>query len=885
MQNWEEQRELFLAKLKSAQQKPPARPRIRPNLFARLARYCIAEFMPVLLFTAFFITAASTLAVLGTRFDFTRPIAIELDPKTQSAQSRYQTEFPTVASLMIVRVSADNTNLAQTATQFVAKRLEAKKTNISHVFTPGLGPYYDRFGILYVQQAEISARVERAKRLKPLFQAIAASPNLAGLSTLVNQIVQAVQKGRSPQGLETLFLQMSSTIKKQVANKPEPLDWRRVAGLRIENKSKDWVVVVQPTEGRSQGARLDIETLTASVLKSQPALKITNEFPPEVKSNDSGSSGRQIVISVLLSILFFLPLVLMSLRNTRSIVLFTAPPLAALVAAFATASFVAPVLDQAIATLAFATLLPVMGFSICLVTALRKSVETGSSTSLIMLAAHEMGPLVSALAGMMCATWLLWTIMGLDSISRLSVIVIFACLAGLAATLLLVPALAFLLPRPQDEPPADWYDQTTAQNIRAIWHRLRPPLTVLLMAASLFCIVFFSSLNFSASRLYNSTEDTSSASRGVQFIVEGETAAAKLVGDLQQIPEVGTVRWMGIFLPQEVEQKRKILQGLAGTMPGVNDGSSIGPYDLIENLRGLETGLRIIADEARTDEGLRASANEFRRTLAVLTNTSKTPELTAVELERLLFSGFGELAKAADGLSRLTAPQLSDFDPNLRALYVSDGDKWRVEALPKRVITAKAFIDATNVVDDLPLGPLMVEQAELRTLESASKTALVFGFLFTLLIALAYLRNILDWLIVVISSLSLLPLYAAFVVTTATAISPVTIPALVMASLFGVTTAMLLVAKKWKPQITALTILLPAAAIVAIVLPTRLLHVQEFEAFTSTLTMLLVAATIFNLTVVPQICAWTDGWRSSRPRLNEAGVAPQPREDLDDDVF
>ncbi len=333
------------------------------------------------------------------------------------------------------------------------------------------------------------------------------------------------------------------------------------------------------------------------------------------------------------------------------------------------------------------------------------------------------------------------------------------------------------------------------------------------------------------------------------------------------------MRWMGTFMPQQVEEKRKILQALAGTIPGVSDGGAVGPYDLLENLRGIEIGLRVISDGAGTDEGLRASAHELRRSLAVLASTSKTPESTAAELERLLFSGFGELAKTADGLSRLTAPQLPDLDQNLRALYVSRGDRWRVEALPKRLISAAAFIDATKGVDAIPLGPLMTEQAELRALASVSKSALTFGFIFTLLISLAYLRNIVDWLIVVASSFLLLPLYAAFIVTTATAISPVTIPALIMASLFGVATALLLVRRKRQPQISELIILLPVAVIVAIILPIRLLHLQEFEAFSGTLIMLLAVATAYNLTVVPQICAWTDRWRSSGPRLDEARLA------------
>lgn len=884
MQNWEEQRELFPTRLRPAQ-KPPARPRIRPNLFARLARYCIARPVAVLLVAAFLFATATTLAALGTRFDFTRPIEIPIDPVTQSSQRRFQAEFPSVATLMVVRLSADNTAMAQNAAQFTARRLEAKKTNISHVFTPGVGKFYDRFGFLYLDPAEIAARVERVRRLRPLFQGVAASPNLAGLSILVNQIAQAVQKGRSPQGLESLFTQMSGTIKKQVEGKPAPLDWRRVAGLKVETKSRDWVVVVHPQPGRLQEARADIEALTGSLLKSQPDLKITSNFPPEAKDQNTGSTGRQIIICLLLSVLFFLPLLLMALRNMRSIFLFIVPPIAAIAAAFAAASFVAPVLDQTIATLVFAALLPVMGFSIPLVTALAKPGAIGSGASLVMLAAQAMGPLLLTLAGMACVTWLLWTLGDFASIARLSAIVIFAVVAGLAAALLLVPVLASLTAKPQDDPPADLYDQVTTQNIRVIWHKLRPPIAVLVMAASLFCIVFFSSLHFSAARGLNSGEEDFTAGRGLQFIVEGEAAAEKLVDDLQQIPEVGTVRWMGTFLPQQTEQKLKILQGLKGTVAAVNDGSSIGPYDLIENIRELEAGLRVVADEAGADKGLYASAHELRRSLALLTSTTDTPEQTAVELERLLFSDFGELAKTADGLSRLAAPQPSDFDPNLRALYVSDSDKWRIEALPRRVITATAFIDAVEVVEDIPLGPLMTERAELRTLESAFKTASIFGFVFALLIALVYLRNVLDWLILVVSSFLLLPIYAAFVVTTGTAISPATLPALVMALLFGVTMALLLVAQKWQPQITTLTIVLPAMAIVAIALPVRLLHVLEFEAFTSALVMLLASATIFNLTVVPQICAWADRWRFSGPRLNEAGISPQARENLGDDIF
>ena len=65
----------------------------------------------------------------------------------------------------------------------------------------------------------------------------------------------------------------------------------------------------------------------------------------------------------------------------------------------------------------------------------------------------------------------------------------------------------------------------------------------------------------------------------------------------------------------------------------------------------------------------------------------------------------------------------------------------------------------------------------------------------------------------------------------------------------------------------------------------RLLNLPEFESFTGTLTMLLVVATAFNLTVVPQLCAWTEGWRSTDPAPDDAKRPVRPREELGEDIF
>ena len=205
MQNWEEQRELFPTRRRAAES--PSRPRIRPNIYARLAKFCAANASFVLVAAMFLLAAALSLATFNLHFDFKRPIEISVDANTEAANEKLQVEFPALNSLIVVRVSAATAAPAKAAAQFLANTLQENETSIAHAFIPGVGPFYDRFGILYLDAADIEARVQHTTQLKPLFQALAVSPNLAGLSALVTQVATAVKSGRSPQGLEDLFLQ------------------------------------------------------------------------------------------------------------------------------------------------------------------------------------------------------------------------------------------------------------------------------------------------------------------------------------------------------------------------------------------------------------------------------------------------------------------------------------------------------------------------------------------------------------------------------------------------------------------------------------------------------------------------------------------------------
>ena len=872
MQNWEEQRELFPTRRRAAES--PSRPRIRPNIYARLAKFCAANASFVLVAAMFLLAAALSLATFNLHFDFKRPIEISVDANTEAANEKLQVEFPALNSLIVVRVSAEAAAPAKAAAQFLANTLQENEASIAHAFIPGVGPFYDRFGILYLDAADIEARVQHTTQLKPLFQALAVSPNLAGLSALVTQVATAVKSGRSPQGLEDLFLQVSNAIRNLAEGKPVPLDWRKVAGLGFESKTTAWVVIVEPQPGKVIQARQLVEALVQSTLQRQDNLKITADFPPESAPQVAGSMGRQIVVFSALAILFVNLLLIFTLQNLRLIMLVATPVFISIIVGFAVASLLVQQIDRVVVIFIFAAPLPIAAISCCMGIALAKPrLKAGSPISSVMLAAQDTGSLVLASAAITAVMWLSWVRVDVASLAALAVTVTIAALAGLAAILLIVPGLFTLLPQAPEQQQVN----VASEKGLAIWKKIRPLLAVLLMAACLFSIVFLSSL-------HSNDVASNNIARGLQFMVSDEESAEALNNDLKTVPEVGTVRWMRTFMPPEIAQKQKLLQNLAGALDFTSEGGTIGPHDPVADLQAVELGLRTIADDAGADEALRASANQFRRSLAVLSNTTNAIEPAAVRLEQLIFAGFADLPKLANDLARLPAPQAADFDANLRRLFVSDAGKWRVEALPKRLISTKAFVASVRSVSATPLGPLVREQAEFNTVETIFATPLAISLSVSMLIALLYLRKIVEWLIVVVGSLMPFALFAALAVTTNTTIEPLNIPAVIVAATATILTTLLTVARLRRTPVSRLSVFLPVGLVMAILLPLQLLQIRELAEFSRALTALLMCTVVFNLVVVQQLCDWADKWRSLRPRLQQPRVGAKPQQDLSDNI-
>ena len=166
----------------------------------------------------------------------------------------------------------------------------------------------------------------------------------------------------------------------------------------------------------------------------------------------------------------------------------------------------------------------------------------------------------------------------------------------------------------------------------------------------------------------------------VNLIAASSEEAESLVEKLKSVPDASAVRWLGAFLPQDVDAKIVALSPLKDQFPRIGSLNAQTPDDLRDQIAALQDTLLEIAGLPNTRPQLRTAADEFRQSLTLLSGTSTNAEI--VEIENRLFGRFNGLAYRANYLANLEKPNLESLDPHLKSLFLSPENFYRIEVSP-----------------------------------------------------------------------------------------------------------------------------------------------------------------------------------------------------------
>ncbi|MDE2384374.1 MAG: hypothetical protein KGO53_07130 [Alphaproteobacteria bacterium] len=676
---------------------PPPPPRLKPTVLARLARLAWRNALLVVIGWS-----ALAAMALGLAIHFAKAPMLELWPiPFEQAQAEGGiTNFSRLDNLQTITLSNADPGLLDEQRADLVQTLRQHSEIYELVFAPGTGDYYDAHGLLYHPLGEIKGRVAYALSLKPLFAAVAEAPNANSMATLVNEVSNAIQQGRDPQGVDDLFSESAASVQALMHGEDKPVDWAKVADLDADNTAPVVTVLALPRPGQAAAASaLTLRLLNVLSSSSQTVADLAKADDPAEKAPPLPMEWPRFFAALLIALVFSGLLLALALGRARMALVMMAPPLVMACAVAAGIAGAAGVSWLSFWPLGLGLVMVAGALSGYFVLAVvNQAGGQPAGEAVVMLAAQFHGRELLWLAGLMASPWVGLLVLGTAPTMAAGLAAL--ALVGLALLCIftLGPALLRYFPEASKWRASEWLVPAhRALFETGQWQWLARGLGALLVAASL-AVIF----------IVPPAQVMSRANAPVTLIAHSKADAEAAINRLKSIPAALGVRWLAMFLPEAGEEKRAALQALKSQFPRITPVLSQDVADLRDELDTLQQSLKDISEAAAAKPRLKQAADEFRRSLALLAATSDDNQVR--QLENRLFGGFNRLADRADVLANLDVPSLDALPSELTTLFGSPATALRIEVIPATNVSNGALAVALEMAGFNVLHPAVSQQ-------------------------------------------------------------------------------------------------------------------------------------------------------------------------------
>lgn len=748
----------------------PARgrqPRLRPNAFARLARFCFRHGLIVIAIWVALAIPAFVFALTAMNVEMQDGVLVAADSTTAEEQSRLEAEFPEPSESIVAVIDSKDPKLARNGAERMAARMGERGDLFRNVFAPGTGRFFDDNGVLYLNEEGVASMVARIERSGPLFQALSISPNLTGIAVLADQVAKVVAEGRSPEVVTALLSDAAKSVQAQVAGERRDLDWLALIEHGVTIESQRWYVLAYPpANGGADPARRSVEEarrladLTETEFGGRISVQLTGR--PVLRALAPAPDIRVLVLPSLLSSIVILVILGFGLSRFGSVLIVLATAAITFVITTALALGLLGAFDRV--SLAYPVLFSgLIGVAVICWLLRAEEAEQGGLGRLAaaMLTAQALGlPLLVWLAGI-SATGLALIGGAFLALQKLAAILaIMSAVIGAAALTLLPAFLSLLKPHfledVDEEEQVHWLDKVMAKPASYGWWSLRRGLAATLIAVAVLCGLLVPSLHFespetmtlgggsAAERLFRelSAREPSLLASG-QILAEPGDPARLLVRRLAALPEVEGVRWVETFLPPGEADKRAILARLQGVFPRNTAAVPDVADDLLRaEFAKLLDALQRIAAEPKATPELAGAANELRRSLLLLDGNGVVSSDALRQIERTFFTRLQLLLDRIDRLSRLDPLTVDRLDPAIHRQFVSRSGLWRIEVQPRRLEEIASFAAALRSVTPSAAGAALVDADRLATMRAAMPVYVGAWALLTVFLPLLLFLNL-----------------------------------------------------------------------------------------------------------------------------------------------
>ncbi|WP_448581706.1 MMPL family transporter [Thermaurantiacus sp.] len=630
--------------------------------------------------------------------------------------------FPGLNRSFVVLVDAPDADRADAALARLAAAIAARPQALEAPFAAALDPYFQRNGLLYMDDAELDSMLARLTRAGPLLGTLAAEPTLSAfLASLAEGVADADRIAGGPEALAKVVAATDATIRARLEGKPRPLAFSAL--FAADNAPVRRILTVQPKLDFTlfQPARPAREALAAAIAEAgaAPGLEAVSfavTGDPAMRSEELASVTQGLGLALVVSLVSVAVLMAFAFRRTSLALVALAVVIVALALAAAFASLAFPALN--LVSMAFAVLLTGLGADYAIHLILRMEEPDGDWPT----TSADLGPALLLCALTTSLGFLAFIATPFAGMAQLGIIGAFGVVAAFLAAATLVPAglaIAGRRPRPGRLAPA----------LPNALTRLAFPafLVALLIAAIAAPRARFETDPMAlrdpeapSVRAFTSLfEDKATRPYSASLVVENASKAEALATRLLALPEVDHVITPQRLLPGADAEFRfdSIDAVAAGLLPQLESQAPA-----IATANGLQRLQAALADATLPEQ------QRLRESLAALEAAAARDPALLTALEADLFTFWpATLAKLRTSLAPDPAPALADLPKPLLGRYLNSRGQIRVEIVPvadlRDPVARAAFVAAVQSVAPEVAGPVVNLEASGAVIARAMLTA------------------------------------------------------------------------------------------------------------------------------------------------------------------
>lgn len=654
------------------------------------------------------------------------------DPAWRQREIEIDREFPQNANLLAIVIDGRTPDLAGTAARRLAERMRAEPQLFRDVREPDGGPFFDRYGFLFLPADDLATMSQRLVEAQPLLGSLAHDPSLRGLFAALTLFLQGVQQRQGSVALLNPTLSaIEGGVRTVLDGKPEPVAWQQVmTGSEPDPRELRRFILTRPVLDFGSlepgaAASAEIRRLAGELgLGADVGVRVRITGPIALDDEQFATLQAGAVRSLVVSVVLVGTILFAALRSVRLAGAILVTLAAGLVLSAGFAALAIGSLN--LISIAFAVLFIGLAVDFSIQFSIRYRDERhrqGEFAPALAAAARSVGPSLVLAAAATAIGFLSFVPTPYVGVRELGWIAGAGMLIAIALNFLLLPAALTLL-RPMGEPePVGFRWAAPFDRFLLAQRRWVLAGAAILAAAGLAALPW---VRFDFDPLHLKNAQSESVSTALDLMSDPTTspyaaeilapslAEAKTIAErLGALPEVADVVTAATYIPADQDKKLATVADLAlllgPTLAGAEPLPAPNEAEIMAALAACRAALRPIADS----DGPQSPPARLEAALgeAIARGPSILPAL-----ERVLLPGLLHRIAILRELIQAGPVTLETLPAELRDGWIAADGKARVEVFPKgdardNAVLQRFVAAIRTVAPDASGSPVTIQEA------------------------------------------------------------------------------------------------------------------------------------------------------------------------------